>query len=247
MTLHLTSLGDEVGRELAVANPEDRVENEDLASTQGTLQLLDEVVVPWHLLSPSVGLTPRWLGSIGVARDNHHPQGLEAVRDDGSLGRTVDVGLATPHEDGDTNVEDAETHQERSPEALVLLHERRSQKTESTEVDAPVEDHVDALISHSGVDDNALAALLGLDGHDSALVLIGDERCDVTLDTTGTETDDNQSNDITGLRSTRIKGDGQGGGPENDETNPVECAEDENGLVLSEVLIGNDGTKNRSD
>lgn len=247
VALHLTSLSDKVGRELAVANPEDGVEDEDLASTQGTLQLIDKVVVPVHSLGASVGLAPRRLSSVGVAGYDHHPQSLEAVRDDGTLGRAVDVGLATPDEDTDAHVENAETHQERGPEALVLFHEWCGQQTKGTEVDAPVENHVDALVGDGRVDDNTLSALLRLDSHNAALVLVGNERRNVTLDTTGAKTDDNERDDVSGLGSARIESDGQRGSPEDDETNPVEDAEDKDSLVLSEILVGNDGTENRSD
>lgn len=39
----------------------------------------------------------------------------------------------------------------------------------------------------------------------------------------------------------------QGSSPENNETDPVEDTKDQDGLVLSEILISNDGTENRRD
>ncbi|KAI6774663.1 hypothetical protein HG531_001512 [Fusarium graminearum] len=58
VAVHLTSLGDKVGGELSVANPEDGVEDKDLASTESTLELIDEVVVPGDSLGLAVGLAP---------------------------------------------------------------------------------------------------------------------------------------------------------------------------------------------
>ena len=54
VALHLTGLGNEVAGELRVADPEDGVETEDLASHESTLQLLDEVVVPWDFSTMSL-------------------------------------------------------------------------------------------------------------------------------------------------------------------------------------------------
>ena len=247
MTLHLTSLGDKVGRELAVADPEDGVEDEDLAGTEGTLQLLDEVVVPGNSLGLAVLSAPRGLRGIDVTGDNHHTNSLEGISDNGTLRRAVDVRLAAGDEDGNTDVEHAETQEVSGPETLVLLHEGRSHERKSTDVDAPVEDHVDALVGDGRVDDNTLARLLRLDGHDAALVLVGNEGRNIGLDTTCSETDDDNGDDVAGLASTGGLGFGKSRGPENGETNPVEDAEDEDGAVLSEVLISDDGSEDRSD
>lgn len=81
------------------------------------------------------------------------------------------------------------------PEALVLFHKGRGHEGEGADIDAPVEDHVDALVRDGGVDD-VLAVLLRLDGHDAALVLVGDEGGNVGLDAAGAEADDDDGRDV---------------------------------------------------
>ena len=86
MALHLSSLSDEVGRELAIAHPEDWVEHEDLAGAEGAVELVDEVVVPWDGTGLVVLCTPRWLGRLSVPGLDHHANRLECIGDDGALG-----------------------------------------------------------------------------------------------------------------------------------------------------------------
>lgn len=246
VTLHLTSLSDKVGRELTVANPEDGVEDKDLASTQTTLQLVDEMIVPGDRLGLSVGGTPCRLGSIGVAGGNHHTKSLEGIGDDGTLGRAVDKGLATEDQSDDADVEHDETHEVGSPETLVLLHEGSGHQRQGADVDAPIEDHVDTLVSNGRINDNSLSGLFGSDGHSASLVLVGNKGRDVGLDTTSSQTNNDNSDDVTRLSSTGFHSNRERGSPQDDETNPVEAAEEQNSLVLAEVLIGDDGTKNGS-
>lgn len=217
MALHLAGLGDKVGRELAVANPEDRVlrrldgtnrtmvkkltEDKDLAGSEGTLELIDKVIVPGDNLGLSVLSSPGRLGSIHVALPDHHAKGLEGVGDDGSLRRTVDVGLAAPDKDENSDVEHAETHQVGGPETLVLLHEGGSHQRQSTDVDAPIEDHVDTLVGDGGINDDTLSILFRLDGHSASLILVGNQGSNVRLDTTSSETDDDNGDDVSSLSS----------------------------------------------
>lgn len=58
VAVHLAGLGNKVRGELTVANPEDGVKDKDLAGTDGTLQLLDKVVVPDNRLGLAVGSAP---------------------------------------------------------------------------------------------------------------------------------------------------------------------------------------------
>lgn len=245
VTLHLLGLGDKVGGELAVADPEDGVEDEDLAGAEGTLELVDKVVVPADE-GLVVGGAPRVPGGIGAAPDNHHAEGLEGVGDDGALGRSDNVRLAAGDEDNDANVEHAEAHEEGGPEALVLFHKGRGHEGEGTEVDTPIEDHVDSLVGDGRVDDDALARFFRLDGHATALVLVGNEGGNVGLDTTGAEAN-NDDGDNVASKTGGVAGGGERGGPENQEADPVDAEEDDNGLVLAEILIRDDGTENGGD
>lgn len=108
MSFHLTCLRNEVGAELAVANPKDGVKSEHFASTQGTLQLLNEMVVPGDGLVLSIRSTPRGLGGVHAATHDHHSNGFEGVRDDGALWRSDDVAVAAEDQDDDADAEDAE-------------------------------------------------------------------------------------------------------------------------------------------
>jgi hypothetical protein len=247
VALHLTGLRDEVAGELRVADPEDRVETEDLASHESTLQLLDEVVVPWDRLGLSIGGAPRWLGSVGVARDNHQTDGLESIGDDRSLRRADDVVFLRQNQDDDADAEHAEAHNVSSPETLVLLHERSGEERETSNVDASVEHHVDSLECDRRVDDDTLASLC--DGGDSqplARVLVRNKRRNVRLDATSSESDNDDGGDIASKSGASLDRRRERGRPEDDQTNPVDHSEDQNCVVLSKVLIGNDGTKNGS-
>jgi hypothetical protein len=110
-----------------------------------------------------------------------------------------------------------------------------------------VEDHVDPLDSDGGVNDDTLASLVIMaNDHLPALVLVGNQRRNVGLDTTGSETDDNDSNDEAGQTRTMVKSSRDRSTSKDQETDHVDEAEDDNGVVLSEVLVGNNGTKNGS-
>ena len=85
MALHLSSLSYKVGRKLAVADPEDWVEHEDLAGTESTVELVDEVIVPWDSAGSAVLCTPRRLRRLSVPGFDHHADSLEGIGDDGSL------------------------------------------------------------------------------------------------------------------------------------------------------------------
>ena len=67
VALHLASLRDEIGRELAVADPKNWVENEDLAGSESTIDLVDKVVVPWHRPCLAVLGAPRRFCSLRVS------------------------------------------------------------------------------------------------------------------------------------------------------------------------------------
>lgn len=159
VTLHLASLGDEVARELGVADPENRVEAEDLARHQSTLELVNKVIVPCDGLGLAVGRTPRGLSSVGVAGNDHQTDGLESVGNNRSLRWANDVVLLGHDQDDDTDAEHEEAHEVCSPEALVHLHEWCSEERETSHVNASVEHHVDPLEGNRGIDNDTLTGL----------------------------------------------------------------------------------------
>jgi hypothetical protein len=139
VAFHLSGLRDEVAAELAVADPENGVEDEDLAGSQSTDQLINEMVAPRHWLLVASSTDRRFVSIVASALD-HDADGFEGVGDDGALWRADDVRLPSEDQDGDTDVEHAETEQEGCPEALELLHEWRCEKGQASQVDTPVED-----------------------------------------------------------------------------------------------------------
>lgn len=183
-------MSNEVARELTVDDPVDGVDAEDLAGNQSTLDLVHKLVIPFHDLGVAVLLLPRGLGCVQAAVLDHDPDAPEGIGDNTTLRRTDDVELLAEDEDDQTSAEHAEAEQVGGPEADVELHVRSGQERQTAEVDAEVEDHVDALDGDGGIEDNALSGGKGRNGHLAALVLIGDQRSDVGLDTTGTNTND---------------------------------------------------------
>lgn len=245
---HLTGLGDEVVREVAVDDPVDRVEAEDLASNKSALDLVDEVVIPFTggCLAKS-SLVGRLRG-IHLAALDHLTDDTESVGDNGALRRTNDVDLATEDEDKRSDEEHAQTQQVRRPEVGVTLHVRGCETGQGTNVDAPVEDHVDAGDGDRRVDDDTLTSLLvGANNHLATLVLIGNQRSDVGLDTTSSETNDNDSSDETTKTGATLKSNRDRGQGEDEKTEDVNTTENDNGVVLSEVLISDDSTEDRRD
>lgn len=69
MKAHLTGLGDEVGWELVVYDPKDRVEEEDLAGDEGAAELGDEGVGPWCGISAAMGWEDIRVSSIEGRRE----------------------------------------------------------------------------------------------------------------------------------------------------------------------------------
>lgn len=77
--------------------------------------------------------------------------------------------------------------------------------------------------------------------------MVGNQGSDVGLDATSSETNDNDGSNISTQSGTALNGDGQRGGPKDDQTDPVDHSENQDRVVLSEVLISNNGTENRRD
>lgn len=248
MAIHLFSLGDKVTRELAVYHPIDRVEGKDLASDEGTFEFVNEVVIPWQVgATTTVSLLPAGLGGIQVAVNNHDPQGPEGVRDDRTLRRTNNVELPSHDKDNDTDNEHAQAEEISRPEADISFHERGGEQRQGANIDAAIEDHVDTLDSQSGVNDDTLTLCGGRYGQLLALVLIGNERSDVTLDTSSTHTDDQDRGDEASQTSVMLEGDRDRSKDQDEQTNHVDKSENNNGLVFAQVLVSDDGTEDGSD
>lgn len=201
VSCHLAGLGDKVSRKLSVNDPVNRVETEDLASDERTLDLVNKAIVPFDLTGDTVvahGELVGRLGGIHVAVLNHHPDGAEAVGNDRALRRTYDVDLATQNEDNSTEKEHAQAEKEGGPKSDIPLHIWRRDSGERAQVDTEIEYHVDPRDGDGRVDDDALARLrIGCDLHLATLVLIGNQRGDIRFDASCADTDDYNGRDET--------------------------------------------------
>jgi len=196
VTLHLRRLADEVAAKLPVAYPEDRVEGKDLAGTQRTLELFDEVVVPWYCFRLAIGCAPGRLGRFGIPVGDHDANRLKRVCDDRALRRTHNVPVPAEDEDGNANAEHEPAHQEGTPEADVVFHERRGEQGQAADVYTGVKHHVDPLIGDGRVNNNTLSTGKCLDCHDFPLVLVRNKWCDIGLDAASAEGNDDDGRDI---------------------------------------------------
>jgi len=247
VTTHLTGLGNEVVGEVAVYDPVDGVEAEDLASNEGTLELIDKVVIPVESGVLAKSSLVRRLSSVELASLDHHPHCTEGVSDDRSLRRADDVDLAAENENEKTDEEDAETQEVSRPEVDITLHVWGGKQGERSSVDAPVEDHVNPLNGNGRVNDDALASLVVLSNdHLSSLVLVGNQRRNVGLDTSSSQTNNDDGNDETTEASAMIESSRERGKGKDEQTDDVDAAEDDDGVVLAEILIGDDGNENGS-
>ena len=73
------------------------------------------------------------------------------------------------------------------------------------------------------------------------------QRGHVTLDTTSSQTNDQDSDDEASQTSTMFKRRGNRSANQDEQTNHVDNGEDNDSLILSKVLIGNNSTNNGSD
>jgi len=206
------------------------------------------VVVPFRgRLFPNTGLV-RGLRGVHIAVLNHDTDDAEGIGNNGALRRPDDIDLATEHEYQCSDKKDAQAEEIRGPEVDIAFHVWSSEQGERADVDTPVEDHVDSLYGDCRVDDDALASLVIVtNDHLPPFVLIGDEGSNVGLDATGSKTDDkNSSNEATETCAV-IEGCWDGCAGEDQETGHVDETKDYDGVVLSEILVGNDGTEDRCD
>lgn len=70
------------------------------------------------------------------------------------------------------------------------------------------------------------------------------QRSDVTLDSTRSQTNDEDSDNEASQSSTILKSHRDRSADQNEQTDQVDNTEKDDGLVFAEVLIGDDGTQN---
>lgn len=264
VTSHLSSLGNKVVGEVSVYDPVNGVETKHLACHKRPLDFINEVIVPKSGGCLAETSLVRRLRAIHVASLDHLADHAEGVGNDRALRWANDVDLAAEDKDERTDEEDAQTQQVSRPEVGITLHVGSREQGQRTNVDAlkssalrmksewahtyPIEDHVDTGDGDGRVDDDTLASLLvGTNDHLATLVLIGNQGSDVGLDTTSSETDNNDSSDETTKTGASLKSNRDRSQGKDEKTDHVDTAEDDNGVVLSEVLISNDSTENGCD
>lgn len=203
---HLSSLCDEVVGEITVYDPVDWVEGKDLASDKGTLDFIDEVVVPSRVRGLADGSLVGRLCGVHLAVLDHREDDAECIGDDRALWRTNDVHFAAENKNQCTDEEDAKTQQVCGPEVAVTLHVWSGEQGKRSDIDTPVEDHVNPLDGNGRVDNNPFTSLVVVtNNHLSSLVLIGNEGCNVGFDTTSSETNDNYGSDVATKTSAMVK------------------------------------------
>jgi hypothetical protein len=240
---HLSTLGDEVIRELAVDDPVNRVEAEDLAGNESALDFLNKVIVPSENSSLSEPGLVRRLRAVQFACLDHEPHDAESISDNRALRRSNNVNLASENKDQRTDEKDAQTEQEGRPEVNVALHVRGGEQRKTSDVDAEVENHVNPLNGDRRVDDDLLAGFVIVsNNHTPPLVLVRNERCNVRFDSTSSKTNNNDGYDETSKAGAVIQSRGDRCAGEDEKTDHVDTTEDDNGVVLAEVLISDNGT-----
>lgn len=244
--LHLASLRHKVVEHLSVDNPVDGVDDKDLASNEGSSDLIDKQISPGHL-RVAVLLSERGLGSIkGLLLGSSHNDS-EGLGDNRAHRRSLDVVLVSKNQGSDGDKEKGKRKQVSSPEINVSLQVGGGNGRQRSDVDAHVEDHENGLDGHVGVDNDSLAGLEGSDVKLGVGVLLGNQRRNVRLDTSSTQTNDNHGSDQTSQTSSSVQGRGQRGDEKNQVTGDVNQRKDKQSLVLAPPGIGNDGSENGSD
>lgn len=244
---HLTGLGDKVVKHLPIDNPVNRVKDEDSASNQGSLELVDELVVPWSIVVSSKFSPVRWFGSVHFEFvGDANPQGLERMEDDGSLwwSSNVEFLACDDHEEADN--EHAERQEESGPEANVKFHLGGCDGRERADIDAEIEDHVDSLDGDRGIHNDPLTCLEGLHVRLAAAILLSNQWADVRLDATGAETNDDHGDDETRKSCAMFDAVWQRGSEQNNDAADVDHGKVENCVVSSKVLVRDDCAKDRS-
>lgn len=245
---HGTGLRYKVACHLIVTEPVNRVPAENNTCTKSTPEFINKDIVPsslgqeFRVIDSEVG----WLACLHAALDlEAEPEETTGFDKDRATGRVLDVTLATKHNDANARNEHTGRKQVGRPETNVLFHVGGSDGRQGANVDTPVEHVEDLLVSSLRSDDNALATLEGLNVRTLGAVLFGDQGRDIGLDTTGTETDDDDTDNETREGCTAGDGSGDRSAGQDEQTNQVDDTKGENGVVFAEILVSNDGSKNR--
>lgn len=239
---HVDGHVDKVVVHVVIQSPVHGVDHEDLAGVESTLQIVDKLVVPLERAVVGSGSSLNPVGTSNTIRTvlEGINEAAEGLAEDVALGRAIIVLRATEGKDDDTDNKDNGRDHEGEIPGLLGDGGGDGLTQHTTNVDGHVEVAEDTLNGDGMVDGDAglggVGVILGGD-------LLGGKSRDVGLDTTSTPGDHTvKGNEETGETEGILEA-VDGGDSEEDETSGVEDGKDQDGLELSEPLIGNDGTK----
>lgn len=242
----------QVGVHLAVSQPEDGDPEEHTTSAETTGDLVNPgvvEVVPRGLVVTESGRPDRLphlavVPVLKVPRAHSLDEELECRSHNAAARGTQDVVLLADDQNRQGEQEKDRRNEVSQVEADVALGVNHTQLTrQGTDVDEQVEVVVDTSDGDGGVNDDTLAISL----HDLELVslqLFNDQRRDVWLEGTSSESHDEQTNNEASQRTLLvIENRRDGRDDENDVTDFSDDDRVEDSLVASEVGVGNPGSK----
>lgn len=260
---HGSAHGSQVVVHLAVGKPVDGHPHEYTASTETTADFVNPGViesVPLGLvgtesrgldLLPSVTLLPVLDGLDGVGSDTVTKSLEEQLdsRSEHTSGRRCKLVLRlAENQDGDGEEEEDEGNQEGQVETDVTFSEDHAKlASKGTPVDEPVEPVVNTGGGDGRVDNDKLAVAI-LNTKRVVGQLLHDERRNIGLEGTRSKTSDEQTENEDTQRSVGLIHDGRCS--RDDEDGVTDFSDEdrvEDGLVATEVLVGNPGTEQRAD
>lgn len=248
MQLHGSGLRNEVVQHLRVNDPVDWVEGEDFASNNCTLDLFDEDAVPFQLvLAASNFLLVLGLGGIEVALvHDTDPDDLESLGNDRSLGWLGDILVLANQQGCETEQKEQKGQEVGWPEPNILLKLSSGNRGKRTNVDHEVEYHVDPLDSCCGINNDSFSRLQGLDIRCGVRVLLGNKRRHIRFNATSSKTNDQHCCNKTTQSSTIFNSNGQRCQEKNQVADNVDDGKVENRPILSEILICDNSSEDRS-
>ena len=152
------------------------------------------------------------------------------LEDDGSTGRSLDIGLLADKQDDGGNGEDDGGDEEGDPVTVVTSDERSGDRSGGTQVDRGVEVHVDPLVRQGGADDDGLSGFQNLLPEFSS-VLFSHQRGDVGFDSASAKTHDENGNDQATERSVGVFEGRRSGGTSKDRVTSPRRESDVNSYV----------------
>lgn len=248
---------------LTVCKPKDRNPEEDRAGAETTSNFINPGVIE---------VVPFWRGATQNGRLDSGPHAtivpvlvcldrvdakstskclekkLESWAHDVTARGTEDVELLAEDEDRNGDDEHDGGDEVGEPETDVTLSVDHGDLTDkSTNVDEEVKPVVDTGDSDGGINNNTLGAA-SLDAHLLLRNLLRNERGDIGLESSSSETHDNESENENTKGSVRVGQNGRSsGGDEDQVTDFSDQDRVEDGLEATEVGVGNPGSEKRAD